>query len=753
MWKMRKAEEERKLADLVVGEYADLVRKLEGRARQHSSEGQHVEKHETPLDIYRTGLQGLSAILSESNASSELLHARVAVLEKQLAEMEITFDAEKKTAELDRKLLAKVQDQVVKMKVDDMGAARMVAKYMSVSLLPSFNILTLFNRQFSQSSTSALQSSLVTLRARHAATLRTLQLQLDTLQIALSVERRQSKKLQEALDGLSSEIARETYGRRREVGLRLGLLLREASVAEGLQRWVRRAKELPSSSSNPSSDAFEKCIQGAESLLRTLGNDVSSDVLDSLGGEGGMARIIVAQEAVRALTEELGKETGRRMELERMRVEGIFGLGVKEKVGYGPEVTSLPGSEETLNDVPDVDVKKSNETPRQPSPQKDASQEQEDTDSDTQIVIANIDVLHQPTPRPSREDTSIASMEEESRSPITPIDVFSKIPHQPQAPVAGVSVPLPQNDDHIRALLSQLDAVPQRYETLQRSFRDCHLALKDLKNTISTVGLSPAPNGGSVIDALKVALQRLDEFNEDARMEVEIRITDEELAMRGFMTLLAVPGALSDDVAEREELELKMRAFIDGEDPAVKQAMKSLNAKLEDLQHDLAVLKRALHELTEEENQRPTTPNWSTSWKNVLSRTATPRSTSPAPPTFGTVMTTPRLRHSSSFTRSGGGERKMPAASQSSQTSRGPSSDPLWHLDLRTAMPSVQPGSPGLGPGQSHMRPEPRQRTLSTMYMIGLGMGSPSKAARQTRQVEEEVAETETDVKIQMDVE
>ena len=740
MWKMRKAEEERKLADLVVGEYADLVRKLEGRARQHSSEGQHVEKHETPLDIYRTGLQGLSAILSESNASSELLHARVAVLEKQLAETEAKFDAEKKTAELDRKLLAKVQDQVVKMRADDMGAARMVAKYMSVSLLPSFNILILFNRQFSQSSTSALQSSLVTLRTRHAATLHTLQLQLDTLQIALSVERRQSKKLQEALDGLSGEIARETYGRRREVGLRLGLLLREASVAEGLQRWVRRAKELSSSSSNPSSDAFEKCIQGAESILRTLSNDVSSDVLDSLGGEGGMARIIVAQEAVRALTEELGKETWRRMDLERMRVEGILGLGVKEKV------TSLPGSEETLNDVSDVDVKKSHETSRQPSPQNDASQEHEDTDSDTQIVIASIDILHQPTPRPSQEGTSIAFMEEESPSPITPIDVFSKIPH----PVAGASAPLPKNDDHIRALLSQLDAVPQRYETLQRSFRDCHLALKDLKNALSMVGLSPAPNGGSVIDALKVALQRLDEFNEDARMEVEIRITDEELAMRGFTTLLAVPGALSDDVAEREELELKIRAFIDGEDPTM---MKSLNAKLEDLQHDLAVLKRALHELTEEENQRPTTPNWSTSWKNVLNRTATPRSTSPAPPTFGTVMTTPRLRHSSSFTRSGGGGRKMSAASQSSQTSRGPSSDPLWHLDLRTVMPSVQPGSPGLGPRQSHMRPEPRQRTLSTMYMIGLGMGSPSKTARQTREVEEEVAETETDGEIQMDVE
>lgn len=135
-WKVGKAEEERKLADLVLGEYADLVRNLEGRAPKHSSEGEKKDGT-TPLDTYRTGLQGLSTILSESNASTEVLHARIASLEKELAETEAKFDAEKKTAELDRKLLAKVQDEVVKMRVDDMGAARMVAKYMQVPSLPS----------------------------------------------------------------------------------------------------------------------------------------------------------------------------------------------------------------------------------------------------------------------------------------------------------------------------------------------------------------------------------------------------------------------------------------------------------------------------------------------------------------------------------------------------------------------------------------------------------------------------------------
>jgi len=92
------------------------------------------------------------------------------------------------------------------------------------------------------------------------------------------------------------------------------------------------------------------------------------------------------------------------------------------------------------------------------------------------------------------------------------------------------------------SLIPELDRVRHRYDDLQRAFRDCHLILKDLINSISSI--SPVTE---IVAILRTAVQRLDDFNEDARVELEIRITDEELSARGFQTLLNVPGAISDD--------------------------------------------------------------------------------------------------------------------------------------------------------------------------------------------------------------
>jgi hypothetical protein len=42
-------------------------------------------------------------------------------------------------------------------------------------------------------------------------------------------------------------------------------------------------------------------------------------------------------------------------------------------------------------------------------------------------------------------------------------------------------------------------------------------------------------------------LARLDDFSEDARVELEIRLADEERIARGYATLLAVPGAITSE--------------------------------------------------------------------------------------------------------------------------------------------------------------------------------------------------------------
>lgn len=651
----------------------------------------------------------------------------------------------------------------------------------------------------------------------------TLNLQIDHLQISLSSERRQSKKLKSALDDLSEDISRETYGRRREVSLRLALLLREASVAEGLQRWSRKARELfyhSAKGKGGTQASFEKCVEGAEALLRTLNGDAEVD--SGRDAAGSVARILAAQEAVAALVQELHIETGKRMELERQRAEvsvdpptsaatepsflstnqahlngnGLFGhtgatsseklsdvdvyaSGDAAHLHHGEPIstTETSGSAEVspaqnqLSSVNSATNGISNvvgtaQAAHTPSPSlltqnftisddlapvKEAELEnivseppidlttdelESPEDSETQIIVASVDVVHQPTPRPRQDVSFVTSIEQalnseqsefspsspSSREALEKMHVFSdSVPQQTLSEITKASIP----DQPQHSILSELEKVRYRYDNLQRSFRDCHLTLKDLKKTVTSI-----PSHSESVTVLRTAIQRLDDFNEDVRVEVEIRITDEELATRGYQTLLAVPGAISDD-AEQAEVESQIKAFVDGTEKSVFKAAEQLTRKLDDLQHDVALLKKALHELPDTELQRPRTPptpaSWSSWTTNILSA-GTPRSVSPAPPTFGTVMTSPRLRHSSSFTQLNGSGRRLSSASDASQGPR-IKGDPFAELGLRIPMPSHAIQSPGrLGVGQPPSRPGPRPRTLSNMYSLGLGSRSSSLA-------------------------
>jgi len=162
---------------------------------------------------------------------------------------------------------------------------------------------------------------------------------------------------------------------------------------------------------------------------------------------------------------------------------------------------------------------------------------------------------------------------------------------------------------------------------------------------------------------------------------------------------------------------------------------EQLRRKLDDLQHDVALVKKSLHDLPDLELQQPLTPQTSTgwsSWTNILS--GSPRSASPAPPTFGTVMTSPRLRHSSSFTQSHVPGHK-PSSADSSAAPR-TRLDPFASLGLRISMPShVMSPTASLGVDQS---PSPSRsgsgpRTLSATYMLGLGSKSTSLAVNSPR--------------------
>lgn len=259
------------------------------------------------------------------------------------------------------------------------------------------------------------------------------------------------------------------------------------------------------------------------------------------------------------------------------------------------------------------------------------------------------------------------------------------------------------SDSAHSSLLSGLNETVHRYDELQRSFRDCHLSLRQLKEITRALPQNPT--------IYQVAIERLDDYCEDARVELEIRIADEERIARGYETILSVKGALSGEVDEAG-MRSKIEDFIEGIDPTVCKAMNSLKHKLDDLQHDIASVKQAIHDPATldapqevPEAPRRASSSWAAWTGSILSHSHSP---SPAPPaTFGTVMTSPRLRHSSSFVRN--------------RSDSNPSQGPLASLGLRIAMPSQLQTTPA--PENPLHRGGPRPRVSSNMFGLGIGGG------------------------------
>ncbi|TFK67113.1 hypothetical protein BDN72DRAFT_115225 [Pluteus cervinus] len=331
----------------------------------------------------------------------------------------------------------------------------------------------------------------------------------------------------------------------------------------------------------------------------------------------------------------------------------------------------------------------------------------------------------------------------------------------PQSPIT----PAPP----VHPLVSRLTEVGKRYDDLQRAFRDCHHALESLKAEVSsTAEPSTLHVSGSKIapELLRVALDRLDDFTEDSRVELEIRKADEELLINGYQTLLSVPGALSsspkptffslfashppleaDDSPPPplSEIETQVQSFVDGTDPAVQKAQESLQRKLDDVQHDIAALKQAIYNPdpspvdspdVEEPSKASSWTAWITSSPARLSKPLPSLGHGP-PPTFGNVMTTPRLRHVSSLNLSSSSI-SMPSQTPRQSIGGDPrrNNDPFVALGLKIPMPSsfahsqvqaapttIQLPSILSTPTESRA---PRARTVSTMYMIGLGARSAS---------------------------
>lgn len=141
--KVHAAEEERRLADLVVQEYADLVRNLEGRNSKGSrSPSTSVHDNATNananlVERLAEGKLGLQRLLSEHGAEMERMASQITRLADENELLKTKLDVERKRSEADRESLAKVLLELDKHQTDDNTATKMVSRYMLVTRVSS----------------------------------------------------------------------------------------------------------------------------------------------------------------------------------------------------------------------------------------------------------------------------------------------------------------------------------------------------------------------------------------------------------------------------------------------------------------------------------------------------------------------------------------------------------------------------------------------------------------------------------------
>ncbi|KAF8886068.1 hypothetical protein CPB84DRAFT_1787910 [Gymnopilus junonius] len=851
--KVRRLEEQLKMSDGVVQEYAALVREME--AARSSAE---TEKPKDFASSLRESESSLEPIFAEFRAESGELHGQLDKLTAQLEICKAELDAEKKVNQSLLNELSQSRTELQKLRLEDSTAAKMVSRYM----------------QFSQTSTNNLLTTLKTLQTRHSATVSTLSSQNHILSVQLRSLESQNERLRSALDELGGEIMKETFGRRREVALRIKMGGREERVIEGLRRWVRRGDELlgrvrkvgdKEKVSDIQLDALLDMAQHARILLEGVDEGIL-DEQSALSLSSGKARALVVQRGLQDLLDELKDQTERRMVLEKqmaemmdagmldMNTNGNGHLDVDDKPPQVPEktppstTTSLPfnpppvppqlsehdvaeeselhGPTESLAtevipiycsdltsssaapSIEDIPQEVAVEGPPVHADDDQAQSSKLDIPESTpailveqQVVEAAPVVIHKVVSEPTQNSlistfNLLTSNSLETNKPLTSAVSF------PSSPASVSSSSSSSSSRHLYHLHTTHPPIPgpeprkkqslrrPRYDDLQRAFRDCHLALEGLKTSLGSATPYGYQSSSSSLASLSTStpLSKSSVIPSDvlhAALALEIRVGDEALLAKALAPAKeqqamkpngnGVKFGEDDHEPTQSDVEQQIEAFVSGSDPAVRKARDAFTRKLEDVEHDIAALKRAIHDPESLEvfdpssdplsagvhpasssasnlvsqNENTNSGGWSSWIRGPPSRPTSPAATTQSS-TFGAIMTSPRLRHSpsagsfhsqrprkSSFFGFGGGSSE-------------PAKDPLAPLGLKVPMPSFGNvvngsghGSAGLGgfgggygliSPTSPMAPATRSRTVSsTMYMLGLGSagaGGPGKMVR-----------------------
>ncbi|KAF6750528.1 hypothetical protein DFP72DRAFT_510549 [Ephemerocybe angulata] len=428
---IKEGEERERMGDVVVREYANLVRDLEGRMgvrRSSSSSTASGKGGAGRLDaVLAEGRSGLKKLMQDHDAEVSELQKRVSVLEGENEELTARLEAAQKAGEADVQARAQAEYELETLKVDDGTAAKMVSRYM----------------KFSQTQTDTLQTTITALSSRHEATVSSLTSQVYNLTQTNASLSAQLTRFQNALNELGGEMVKESVGRRMEVGLRVAMVAREEATWARLERWVERASK--------SSESGAGLVEEAKAILASL--DVPGvhigDAQDEVSVSGSLGRLLTAQYLVDQMRMELDRANLHREgeELERKQEERPDASPPSPPVEAESYVDQSDGTE--VDDPPIVPTKEDQEVvegaPGTPLARSIASIEGptiQDMSSTNQDTTASL------SPRAQETNTILLELEAleleahalDEHVGSTVVDVDVSLPPEPMQPI-GVPEP------------------------------------------------------------------------------------------------------------------------------------------------------------------------------------------------------------------------------------------------------------------------------------------------------------------------
>jgi len=447
---------------------------------------------------------------------------------------------------------------------DDASAAKVVERYMT----------------FTQKTHATMYMHLDNLRIRSSSTQSTLRKDLIGFRSRLEAETERSRRLREAIDEMSESLSREAAGRRREVALRLKALSAEEKRERKVEAWldrVRRARDGAEGAVlepdlleglvdegveavSPDADRADKSRDKPRTWRSILSKKLAKEDVDANGAESSLARVLLAEELVKVLVLDLQEETERRMELERQRVEWLARDAVD-----GVEATNGDTDGQMLFDA----------------------ENQDEEDRGARGIDGSPSGLKAQVEAPAR-DTEILGL---------------KTPPLPP--------PLPDSSPLIAQVRELFLPLTERQVPLQKTLHDLSISLVSLRTSLplpphdlESTSPKQTKKASTILPSLMGAnpmsdpvlinlLDSIHEVIEDARVDVEIAAADEERVYRGFEALLGV-GAGSGAVQGKDVMS-------DARDYVNEKLVGERNAKLakrvEDVEHDLVLLKRTVHEV------------------------------------------------------------------------------------------------------------------------------------------------------------